>query len=67
MCVVFFLCRVTGHVVTSMVRDRAVSQRSKMLRRPAGAMVLLLVVNFLAMGVGTTARSHSQGENYFYY
>lgn len=37
-----------------------------MLRRRSDVMVLLVAVILLAMGVGTTARSHSQGENYFY-
>ena len=66
MCVVFFVLAPLGRIVASMVRVKAVSQQSKMLRRRSEVMALLVAVTLLAMGVGTTARSHSEGENYFY-
>lgn len=45
---------------------RAVSEHSKMLRRRDEVMVLLVAATFLAMGVGTAARSHFEGENYYF-
>ena len=38
-----------------------------MLRRRDEVMVLLVAATFLAMVVGITARSHFEGENYYYF